>query len=232
MPLNHFDEHRWAVLNRFGKDLQKITFIIAVNENAQVVDGFVILFDFADAVGERFIIGIRHAQKFYAILAKFIHSFENITGDDGDVLRAGRKIIIKIFFDLTLAASLSRFVDGKLDAPVAVLHHLGHERRIFSGNVLVVEVHELTEAQHLMIKINPVIHLAKLHIANDMVNRRETCGLGFILNRLIGWSENTFVIIAVNKDMQGFTIRINCRCAINAEIIFFFARRPCRFSAA
>jgi hypothetical protein len=86
------------------------------------------------------------------------------------MLCAGGEIVIEIFFDLTLAFAFGGFVDGELDAPISVLHHLGHERGIFGGDVFVIEVHELTEAHHLMIEIDPVIHFAKLHIADDVVN--------------------------------------------------------------
>ena len=90
---------------------------------------------------------------------------------------------------------------------------------------------QLTETHHLMIKVYPVIHFAKLHIANHMVHRSQPCGLGFVLDGSIGGRELTFVICAVNEDVQCFTVCVNCRTAINAMIIFFFAWRPCRFAA-
>ena len=126
MSLNDLNEHGRAVLDGRGENLQKIAFIILVDQNAEFLDGLVIFLDLADAFGECFVIGVGHAQEFDAVLAELIHSVENVTSDDGNMLCAGREIVIEILFDLTLAFALGWFVDRELDAAVAVLHHLGH----------------------------------------------------------------------------------------------------------
>src|SRR6185295_9233879 len=69
MALDDFNEHRRAILNRTGKDLQEITLIIPIYKNALIMDFFHIFLDTAHAVREHLIIGIGHTQEFYAALA-------------------------------------------------------------------------------------------------------------------------------------------------------------------
>src|SRR5688572_20176960 len=88
---------------------------------------------------------------------------------------------------------------------------------------------QLTETHHLVIKVYPVIHFAKLYIANHVIHSRQPSRLGFILDRSISWCEFTFVICPVDKDMQCFTIGVNGGAAIDAMVIFFFVWGPCRF---
>ena len=60
--------------------------------------------------------------------------------------------------------------------------------------------HEIA-AHHLVIEIDPVIHLSKGHIANHVIDCSESCRLGFIVDRFVGGSKNSFVIGAVHKDV-------------------------------
>ena len=65
----------------------------------------------------------------------------------------------------------SRLVDRELDLPVTARHHLGHERGVLGGDVLVGEVDHLGHAHRLLVVLDPVVHTAELDVADDMVDR-------------------------------------------------------------
>ena len=71
VALDDLDEHGGAVLDGLGEDLQQIAFVVAVDENAEVVDGLHILVDLADAVGQDLVVGVGHAQELDAVVAQF-----------------------------------------------------------------------------------------------------------------------------------------------------------------
>ena len=105
-----------------------------------------ILFDLPHAIRKHLVVGIGHTEEFNTALAKFLDGGEDVARDDGDVLYTRRQIIIEIFLDLTLAASLGRLIDGELHPAISVLHDLGHKGRIFGRYVLIIKVQELAEA--------------------------------------------------------------------------------------
>ena len=76
------------------------------------------------------------------------------------MLDAGAAVVIEVLLDLALPAPLGWLVDREFDPPGAVLHHLAHQRRVLSADVLVVEVDQLREAQNITIVCDPFIHLA------------------------------------------------------------------------
>ena len=65
----------------------------------------------------------------------------------------------------------------ELDAAGAVLHDLRHERGILGADVLVVEVDELVEAEHVLVELDPLVHLAFFDVADDVVDGGEADGL-------------------------------------------------------
>ncbi len=111
-----------------------------------------------------------HAQKLHALPPQRAYRLDDVTGGHGDVLHAGTAVELQILLDLRLALALGRLVDGELHALVAVRHHLRHQRRIFRGDVLVVEVLEHAEAHHVAIEIHPAVHLAPAHVAHHVVD--------------------------------------------------------------
>ena len=162
-----------------------------------------------------------------------IHGLEDVAGDHGDVLHAGGEVVIEILLDLALLLAFGGFVDGELDAAVAVRHDLGHQRRVLGGDILVVEVQQLAEAHHLVIELDPVIHLAERHVADDVVDGGQAGGLRFlVLDGAIGGGEDALIVVAVHEDVQGLAVGVNGRGAEDAEIILLFARRPGGFAAA
>ena len=86
------------------------------------------------------------------------HGLENVVGGERDVLHAGALVELEILFDLRLSAAFGRLVDGELHVAVAVGHHLRHQRRVFGGDVLVVEVLVELEAHHARVEVDPLVH--------------------------------------------------------------------------
>jgi hypothetical protein len=61
-------------------------------------------------------------------------------GGEGEVLDAGAVVEVEVLLDLRFAAAFGGLVDGELYVAVAVGHDLRHERGVFGGDVVVVEV--------------------------------------------------------------------------------------------
>ena len=90
-----------------------------------------------------------------------------------DVVRLHRHVLdsrtaveLEVLLDLTLALALRRLVDRELDLPLAVRHHLRHERRVLGGDVLVREVRELAESEHALVEADPLVHPTELDVAD------------------------------------------------------------------
>ena len=87
-----------------------------------------------------------------------------------DVLDAGAAVELEVLLDLALALALGRLVDRELDLPLAVRHHLRHERGVLRRDVLVGEVRELREAEDALVEPDPLVHAAELDVADDVVD--------------------------------------------------------------
>ena len=98
------------------------------------------------------------------------HRVDDVAGGQGDVLHAGAAVELQEFLDLRAALGLGRLVDRELDPAGAVLHHLRHQGGIFGADVLVVEVDQLLEAEHVLVELDPLVHLAFLDVADDVVD--------------------------------------------------------------
>ena len=64
-------EDRRAVLDRFGKDLQQIAFVVAVDQDAEAFEVLDVFVDLADAVRDFFVIGVGYAKKFDTVRLQF-----------------------------------------------------------------------------------------------------------------------------------------------------------------
>ena len=90
-----------------------------------------------------------------------------------DVLDARAAVELEVLLDLALPLALGRLVDRELDLPLAVRHHLRHERRVLGRDVLVREVRELREAEHALVEADPLVHAPELDVADDVVDRDQ-----------------------------------------------------------
>src|SRR6476619_5799133 len=99
--------------------------------------------DRSDAARQLFIVGLGDAQKRDAGLPQRVDARHDVAGRQRNMLDAGATVVIEVLLDLALPAPLGWLVDWELDPPGAVLHHLAHQRRVLSADILVVEVDEL-----------------------------------------------------------------------------------------
>jgi hypothetical protein len=80
--------------------------------------------------------------------------------------------------DLRAPSALGGLVDRHLDAPAAVRHDLGHERRVLRGDRLVGEVAHLGHAKDALVEAHPLVHAPELDVADDVVQADEQVVLG------------------------------------------------------
>ena len=64
--------------------------------------------DVADAVGERLVVGVRHAQELDAVLAQLADGADDVLGPQRDVLRAGVEVLVEELLDLALLLARRR----------------------------------------------------------------------------------------------------------------------------
>ena len=128
--------------------------------------------DMTDTIQYGLIVIFGRLEKLYAALLQSAHRCDDVVGIQGDMLDTGAAIEIKKLFNLGFASSLSGLVDGELDTPAAVLHHFGHEGRVFRTDGTIIEVYQLCKAQDPLVKFNPFIHFAQLDVAHHMIDGR------------------------------------------------------------
>src|SRR6266496_5642900 len=61
--LNDLEKERRSILHRLREDLQQITFVIAINQNAQPPQSIQFFIDVANPIGERFVVSRRNLQE-------------------------------------------------------------------------------------------------------------------------------------------------------------------------
>jgi hypothetical protein len=84
--LNDFKEKGRAVFNRLGENLQQITFIVSVNENAELFQRIDIFINCSDTLLQRIVIGGGYREKINTSANQIRNCFNDIVGDNGDVL--------------------------------------------------------------------------------------------------------------------------------------------------
>ena len=131
-----------------------------------------------------------------------------------DVLHPGAAVELEVLLDLALPLPLGRLVDRELDLPLAVRHHLRHERRVLGRDVLVREVRELREAEDALVEADPLVHPAELDVADDVVDRdqpdarsgravrRHGDVAGEVRPRVLGAVDEGVDVVAVRRDRR------------------------------
>ena len=80
---------------------------------------------------------------------------------------------IEVLLDLALALALGGLVDRELDLAAAVCHDLRHERRVLGLDLVVSEVDDVRHPEDALVELDPVVHLAELDVADDVVEVEE-----------------------------------------------------------
>ena len=94
------------------------------------------------------------------------------------MLDAGHHVVpLQVLLDLALLLALGRLVDRHLDEMVAGGHHLRHQGRVFGRDVGVIEVLEHRELEHVLVPLDPVVHLPFLDVADAVIDELEAAGV-------------------------------------------------------
>src|SRR5688500_13505636 len=128
VALDDLEEHRRAVADGLGEDLQHVALVVAVDEDAEPPQVLQRLLDLADARGHVVVVGLGHVEELDPALAHLADRLDDVARRHRDVLRAGAAVELEVLVDLRLALALGRLVDRELDPPVAARDDLGHQR--------------------------------------------------------------------------------------------------------
>jgi hypothetical protein len=87
---------------------------------------------------------------------------------------AGRRaaVELEVLVDLALLGD-GRLVERELHPVVAVGDDLAHERGVVGGDVVADELRHVHEAHDPVVELDPLVHLAELDVADDVVERLE-----------------------------------------------------------
>src|SRR5581483_8890382 len=173
VPLDHLEEERRAVLRGLGEDLQQIAVVVTVGEDPQPLQVVPALVDVADAVGRLVVVRVGRREEHHAAALQCLDCLDDVRRLDRDVLRAGAVIELEVLLDLALALALGRLVDRELDLPLAVGHHLRHQRGVLGRDVFVAEVDHLRHPEDAFVELDPVLHPAELHVSDDVIERQQ-----------------------------------------------------------
>ena len=141
------------------------------------------------------------------------------------MLDAGTAVKLQILLDLGAPARLSRLVDGKLNSPVAALNHFGHQSCVLGADVLIVEMDQLGKAHDMLIKADPIVHLAFFDITDDVIdrfeaNRIECPGTVAVrIERLVARREDAVIAVAVDEGVRRVAIGLDGSQLVDTSFI-------------
>src|SRR5262249_39058044 len=127
MALDDLEEQRRTILNGLGEDLEHVTFVVPVNQDAQVGQHLNVLVDLPHPVRKQLIVSVGNSQERDIVRPHGPYCLHDVVCGHRDVLDSGAAVELQIFLDLPPATALGRLIDGELDAPVSAGDHLGHE---------------------------------------------------------------------------------------------------------
>ena len=113
------------------------------------------------------------SQEADAAAAKLGDRADDVARRDRDVLSARALVELEVLVDLGLAKALGRLVDRELDAAVPGGDDLRHQRRVLGRDRLVGEVDHLDHPEDPLVEVDPLLHVAELDVADDVVDREE-----------------------------------------------------------
>src|SRR5918994_2566195 len=209
VPLDHLEEERRPVLRRLGEDLQQVTVLIAVGEDPQPLQGVVVLGDLADAVMHVVVVRLRRIQEEHAAVLQRLDRLDDARGLEGDVLDSRALAELEVLVDLALALALGRLVDRELDLAGTVRHHLAHQGRVFGLDLIVAEVDDVRHPEDALVELDPLVHLAELDVADDVVDRDQAdaaAGAAVLRERDVAGEVRPFVFGAVDEAVDVLTV--------------------------
>src|SRR5207253_6008035 len=95
-PLDDLEEQRRPILYGLGENLQQVTLVIAVHEDAQLGQLTSVLFNLSDPLREHLIVSIGHAQEGDIVVPQSADGFDNVVAGHGNVLDAGTAVVLQV----------------------------------------------------------------------------------------------------------------------------------------
>ena len=173
--LNNFNEEGRPVLNGLGEDLEQITLLVIVDEDLLLADNFDVLLDFETQVlhtlKEAVIVGIGNfVKEFNTTLLHSADCGHNIVRAESDVLDTIATVVLNIFLDLALSATVGGLVNGHFDVFIKVSDDNRAEGRELSVHHLVIHRPEAMEIEHLLVPRGSGLHFALTLVADTVVH--------------------------------------------------------------
>ncbi len=228
VPFDELEEDGGAVADRLGEDLQQVPVLVTVDENAaasQLVHGHPHLADarLEHRVG---VVLIGRGQEFDAALGQLVHGGADVRRGEGQVLHARPLVELEVLVDLGLPLADGGLVERELHPVIAARHHLAHQRRVLGGDVLADELGHVGEAHDAVVEAHPLVHLAELDVADDVVQRDERrLNPGYAASRLVAGQVAAVVPGAVDEAVRGVAVGPDSGGANGAVLV----RRVVRF---
>ena len=160
---------------------------------------------------------------------------DDVARGDRDVLRARAAVVLQVLVDLRLALALGRLVERELHAPVAVGDDLRHQRGVLGRDVVVGEVQHLAHPEDVLVVLDPLVHVAELDVADDVVDRQQPGVAALDVARRVAGHERALVSGAVDERVQrvavGGDLRQAHRAVVVGEVVRLGRRRARRGSS-
>src|SRR5439155_21370101 len=116
------EEHRRAVLDRLGEDLEQVALIVAVDEDSEPRQLALVLVDLPDTVFQHLVVAVRDADELDTGVAKVGDGGADVARGEGDVLDAGPAVELQILLDLGFLFPGGGLVDREFHLSAAVRH--------------------------------------------------------------------------------------------------------------
>lgn len=182
VPLDDLNEHRGAVHQRLGEQLQQVSMLVEVDEDVQALQGIEVLLELPLAtVGLKShahsrVVRVRDGDEVEAAGAQVRDGGDDVASAQGDVLDAGAAVEVDVLLDLGAALARGGLVDGHLDDVVGRRHDDGVERRVLGGDLGVVDGPEPVEGEASLVVRAGCFHRAPVLVADAVVDGFEGDG--------------------------------------------------------
>src|SRR5918996_3099235 len=173
VPLDDLEEYGRTVSDRLREDLQQVALVVAVDEDAEPLQVLDVLVDLPDARRHLVVVLTGDREELDTALPQGGYASHDVPGGERDVLRARAVVELDVLVDLRLALALGGLVDRELDPAAAVGDNLRHQRRVLGRDRLVREMDHLRHPEDALVVVDPLLHVAELDVADDVVDRHQ-----------------------------------------------------------
>src|SRR5436309_9217604 len=109
--LNHLEEDGGAIGHRLAEDLQQVTVLVLVDEDAELLQLVPRKVEVAEPISYVHVVRVGNAEKADAARSQCAERLDDVVSAQRDVLHARCTVEVEVLLDLALLATVSRFVD-------------------------------------------------------------------------------------------------------------------------